>query len=424
MPTPPEELIAAWVGIDWADDHHDVALQVAGSDAVEAHRLAHTPDALATWRAQLAARFGGRPVAIALETSRGPLVAALLEAPFVVLYPINPRSLRRFREAFSPSGAKDDAPDARLLLTLLVKHHAQLQPWRPEAPATRLLAYLVQERRAAVELRTALTLQLGAALKDYFPHALEWAGADLSAPMATAFLQRWPTLAAVQRARVDTVRQFYTQHRCRSRARIAARLAAIRTAVPLTRDAALITARVAVVQLLVAQLRALAPSLARVDALIAEQFAQHPEAPLFAALPGAGAALAPRLLVAFGTDRTRFPSAEAVQTQVGIAPITIRSGRSEQVHWRWTTSTFLRQTFHEYALHSIRESAWARAFYTQQRQRGKSHHAAVRSLAYKWIRILWRCWHDRTAYDEARYHRALHLRHSPLATAVKQHNAA
>lgn len=409
------EPCAAWLGIDWASAHHDVALQVAGSDAIEEFQVPHSPEALAAWLATLRARFGGRPLGIALETSRGPLVAALLEVPFVRLYPVNPRSLRRFREVFSPNGAKADAPDARLLLQLVVQHRAQLHRWQPDTEATRLLAQLVEERRAAIDLRTHLVQQLGATLAEYFPQAREWAGDDLAAPMALAFLRQWPTLAAVQRARPTTVRQFYTRHRCRSAERMAARLAAMRTATPLTRDAALITSRGYRVERLVAQLGALAPSLARLEAAIAAHFAAHPEAALFANLPGAGAVLAPRLLVAFGTDRDRFPSAQAVQTHAGIAPITVRSGRSMQVRWRWATSSFLRQTFHEFAHHSIGSAPWAKAFYAQQRRRGHSHQAAVRALAFKWIRILWRCWYDRVPYDEARYETALTRRHSPLS---------
>ena len=408
-------IFAAFVGIDWADDHHDIALQAADGAPIEARRLSHTPDALAHWLATLATRFGGQPIAVALETSRAPLVYALREASFIVLYPVNPRSLRRFREAFAPNGAKDDAPDARLLLELLVKHRAQLRPWQPDDATTRALTYLVEQRRTVVDLRTQLTQQLIAALKDYFPQALEWAGDDLAGPMACRFLQQWPTLDAIERARPTTLRRFYTEHRCRSAARIERRLTAIRTAHPLTRDAALIASRAVYVKLLTHQLDALRPGLAALDATIAEHFATHPDAPLFAALPGAGAALAPRLLVAFGTDRTRFPSAAAMQTHAGIAPITIRSGRQCRVQWRHATSTFLRQTLHEFAHHSVLHCAWARACYAQLRARGKSHHAAVRALAFKWIRILWRCWHDRVPYDGARYERALALRHSPLS---------
>lgn len=408
--------LAAAIGIDWASDHHDLALApLAPSGPVEEFQLAHTPEALRAWLAALATRFPGGVIGIAIETSNGPLVNVLLEAPFIVLYPVNPRSLHRFREAFSPNGAKDDAPDARLLLTLLLQHRERLTPWQPADERTRLLTRLVERRRAIVDWRTQLTQQLDAVLKEYFPQALRWAGADLTSAMACAFLTRWPTLAALQRARRATIDRFFRQQGCRSTARIAERLAEIPVALPLTTDAAVITSGVFAVQMLVRQLDALRPSLAAVDEAIAEQFAAHADAPLFASLPGAGDVLAPRLLVALGCNRSRFASAAELQQQAGIAPVTVKSGRTRHVHWRWATSTFIRQTFHEFAHHSIGHSAWARRFYAQQRRRGKPHHLAVRSLAFKWIRIIWRCWQDHALYDAARYERALHRHQSPLA---------
>src|ERR1700675_1337778 len=114
--------LAAVIGIDWADQHHDVALQEPGGARVERVRLAHTPEAISAWIAALRARLGNRPVGIAVETSRGPVVHALLDHDNVVLYPVNPPSLKRFRETFAPSGAKDDVPDAALLRELLAKH--------------------------------------------------------------------------------------------------------------------------------------------------------------------------------------------------------------------------------------------------------------------------------------------------------------
>jgi transposase len=412
--------LAAAIGIDWASDHHDIALQALapGAGGVEERQLVHTPAALREWLAALERRFGGQPVGIALETSRGPLVHALLDAPFVVLYPINPRSLRRFRETFSPNGAKDDAPDARLLLTLLVQHRDRLVAWRPADAHTRLLRRLVEQRRDAIALRTRLMQQLQATLAEYFPQALTWAGEDLASPMACAFLRQWGTLEALQRARPSTVRQFYTRHGVRSAARIETRLAEMRTAVPLTTDAAVVTSAVLRMQLLVGQLEALRPSVAALETTIAEHFAAHEDAALFASLPGAGAALAPRLLVALGSDRARFPSAAALEQHTGIAPITRRSGRQRQVTWRWATSSFLRQTFHEFAHHSIRHCRWAAVYYATQRRRGKTHHMAVRALAFKWIRIIWRCWQDRQLYDSARYEHALAHRGSPLHTLL------
>lgn len=407
--------LAAMIGLDWGEQRHDVALQTADSMTVETSRLAHDPAAIATWLATLAQRFPGALIGIALETSRGAIVHALVEAPFVVLYPIQPRSVKRFRETFSPNGAKDDTPDARLLLALLVHHRAHLVPLHRDEAATRSLDRLVRHRRALVEQRTQVTLMLQAALKEYFPLALQVAGPDLGAPLASAFLARWPTLAALQRARPATVHAFYTQHSCRSAARIAERLAAIATAVPLTTDPAIIAPTARYVQALARQARTLTASIREFDTAIADAFAAHPDAALFQSIPGAGAVLAPRLLAAFGADRTRYPSAADVQRAAGIAPITIRSGKSCVVSWRWATSSFLRQTFHELAAASIPAVDWARTYYARQRERGKSHHTAVRALAFKWIRILWRCWHDRTPYDDARYARALANRHSPYS---------
>ena len=411
--------LAAWVGLDWADTRHAVSLQVTGSDTVEHYTIEHTPDALQEWLADLRRRFGGCRVGICLETSRGPVVYALLEHDFVVLYPVNPKAFKDFRSAFSPSGATDDPTDADLLREMLMKHGDRLRPWLPDDPDTRTLARLTQARREAVDLRTRLTQKLRAELKGYFPQALEWTGSDLTRPLATDFLLKWPTLEAVQRARPHTVRKFYYAHNCRRGDLIEARLEAIRTATPLTTDSAIIETSVLTVQMLARQIQALGPSIARYEEEIARRFEAHADAELFSSLPGAGAALAPRLLSAFGTDRDRFDSATEVQQVTGIAPVTERSGKRTWVHWRWSASTFVRQSFHEFARLSIHHSEWARAYYELQRERGKGHHAALRALAFKWIRILFRCWKDSVPYDEARYLRALRKRGSSLADRLQ-----
>jgi transposase len=141
----------------------------------------------------------------------------------------------------------------------------------------------------------------------------------------------------------------------------------------------------------------------------------HPDFFIFDSLPGAGAVMAPRLLAAFGSQRERYSSAGEVQTYTGIAPVMEKSGKKKWVHFRWACPKFLRQSFHEWAGHSIAQSVWARSYYQQLRNRGKGHHAAVRALAFKWIRILFRCWKDRVAYDEDKYITALAQRGSPLA---------
>lgn len=405
--------IGIFVGLDWARDKHDVAVQLGGHSRIEHAQLPHTPERVQAWLRELEAQCPGRTIAIALETSRGPIVNILLESPLVVLYPVNPRSLARFRETFSPNGSKNDQPDAALLLSLLVQHRDKLTAFRPHDEATRYLKALVEQRRKLVDWRKSITQRLGDALEMYYPAAKVLAGNDLSAPMACAFLRRWPTLAHIKRARPATVRTFYQKHRCRSAARIDTRLEYLEAAQPLTTDPAIIEPYSYLVLTLVKQLEALVTDITALDALVAEKFADHTEAFLFTALPGAGAIFAPRLVAALGTDRSRFPAAVEVQKCSGIAPVTRRSGKSHVVHWRWSTSTFIRQTFHEFAQYSLPHCRWANACYAEQRRRGKSHHAAVRVVAYKWIRIIWRCWYERVPYDNERYEQALRDHGSP-----------
>lgn len=416
-------ILAARIGIDWADDHHDFCLQEAGSSGVERGRIRQDPAALAAWIARLRQRFDGRPVGICLETARAPLVAALMEHEFIVLFPVNPRALKRFREAFAPSGAKDDPGDADLLLELLTKHEDRLHRWMPDNAETRAIARLCQARRKAVDLRTKLTNQLTAELKGYFPQALSWAG-ELETQLATDFLQRWSTLRAVQRAKAQTIRKFYYGHNYRRGNVIEQRIAEMRTAVPLTTDPAIVETSALNVQMLARQIDALRPSIDRYDREIARRFAAHPDATLFDAFPGSGPVMAPRLLSAFGSRRERFESASEVQEYSCIAPVIKRSGKQLQTTWRWGAPKFVRQTFHEFARQSIHRSAWARAYYELQRERGKSHHAAIRALAFKWIRIMYRCWKQHTVYDEAQYIRALWDRRSPLVKRLSVSAAA
>jgi transposase len=195
---------------------------------------------------------------------------------------------------------------------------------------------------------------------------------------------------------------------------IATRIEAIKSAVALTTDAGVVTPNALVVQALVAQLRVTLQVITDFDNAIADHAQGHPDFPLFDALPGAGAVFAPRLLVAFGEQRERYASAEELQKYAGIAPVTERSGKKSWVHWRLQCPKFLRQTFVEWAAESIRHSFWAQAYYQQQRDKGKAHQAAIRALAFKWLRILYRCWQDRTPYDESTYLHALNRRGSSL----------
>lgn len=415
---------AAFIGLDWADQKHDLCLSVEDSQRVEHAVVEQSVEALDQWAAGLRERFGGRPVALCLEASRGGLVFALMKYDFIVLFLLPPAKLARYREAIASSEAKDDPTDAKLLWDYLVRHRDQLVAWKPADPLTREIAMLAEARRDAVGLRTQLTNRLIAVLKGYFPQALSLAGDELHSPLACAFLMKWTTPEALARAEAQTVRRFYYAHHCRSEKRIAERLEAIATLKPLTTDPAMVHSSVMKVRMLVAQLRPLVKSIDAYDRRLKQLMQEHPDAALYQTLPGAGDALAPRLLAAFGDDRDRMDSAAAMQCLSGIAPVTRRSGKRSTVQRRWACAKFLRQTFHEFAYHSRHQSAWAKAFYKLQRDKGKAHHTAVRALAFKWLRVLFQCWKTRTAYDESVYLNALKKRHSPLLAYLDQPAAA
>jgi transposase len=411
---------AAVIGLDWADKKHDVCLSVPGREGLEREVIVHHPAALEAWVARLRERFAGAPVALVVELEEGPIVSALLEHEFIVVFPVKPGTVARYRKTFVPSNAKDDPTDAELMLELLLRHPEQLPRLERESDSMRQLRRLVAERRAFVEDRVRITNRITAALKAYYPQVLGWFR-DKWTDVFIDFIERWPTLQDAQRARRETLVAFFQAHNVRQKAVIDGRIEALQSERPLSSDAGAIDPARFVVAQLLPQLRAVCAAIAQFDAKIAALAESMPDFELFASLPGAGPALAPRLLVAFGERRERFPDAAALQKYSGIAPVTERSGQKSWVHWRYACAKFLRQTFVEWTEQTLTRSFWARAFYDQQRDKGSTHNAAVRALAFKWIRILHRCWTDRTRYDETRYLNALRRRGSPvLAFAVQQ----
>jgi transposase len=413
MTPPSHDTFAAFIGIDWADAKHDGCLQPAGSAQRECFQLEHTPEAIDAWVTTLRTRFHGQPVAICLELTKGPLVSALRKYDFLVLFPLNPLTLARYREACTPSRAKDDPTDAALQLALRLTQRDKLRPLNPQSPTMRTLAQLVEHRRRVVGDNVRLTHRLTRTLKTSFPQVLHWFQ-EKDTAIFCDFLSRWPTLKAVQLARRATLETFFRAHPVRYAAVIAQRIAAITSATPLTTDDGVIAPHALLVQALVAQLRVTLQAITDFDTASAQCAQRHPDFPFFQALPGAGPVFAPRLLVAFGEQRARYASAAELQKYAGIAPVTARSGTKAWGHWRLQCPQFLRQTFVAWAAESIRHAFWAQVYYQEQRAKGKAHQAAVRALAFKWIRILSRCWQERTPYDEAVYLQALHRRGASL----------
>jgi transposase len=312
MQPPALEAFAAFVGLDWADAKHDICRQAAGTERREFLVLEHRPEAIDAWVQTLRTRFNGQPVAVCLELHKGPIVSALRADDFLVLLPINPSTLAKYREAFTPSHAKDDPTDAELQVELLLTHRDKLTPLSPQRPTMRALAPRVEHRRRLVGDNVRLTNRLTSALKNYFPHVLQWFQ-DKETAIFCDCLSHWPTLKAAQLARRTTLEHFFQAHYVRSADVIQTRIEAIKSAVALTTDDGVITPNALLVQALVAQLRVTLPAIADFDNAIAQRAQEHPDFPLFDALPGAGAVFAPRRLVAFGEPRERYASAAELQ---------------------------------------------------------------------------------------------------------------
>jgi len=402
----------AFVGIDWADKKHDVCIQASGSQKREFAVIPHKVELINEWAQSVAQRFGS-PIAVAVELSKGPIVYALQKFGCFVIFPINPSTLAKYRETFTPSGAKDDPSDAEFAVDLLLRHPARFKPLQPQSVEMRALAVLVEQRRNLVNDKIRITNRLRSALKHYYPQVLDWFD-HIDTPLFCDFIRHWPTLIQVKRARKSTLESFFHQHNMRFAQVLEDRLTAIKTAIPLTDDQAVIIPYRLQTLALTEQLSVTLAGIKQYDEEIEKIAHKHADFALFSSLPGAGPSLAPRLLVAFGEDRGRYPNAADLQKYSGIAPVTERSGKKHWVHWRWQCPTFLRQTFTEYAAQTINKSFWAGQFYRQQRAKGCTYQAAVRALAFKWIRILYRCWQTGKPYDESTYLKALERRGSTL----------
>ena len=419
---------AAFVGLDWADREHAFCIIPTGGGTEQHGLLKQQPEAIAAWVSELRKRFDGRPVAICLEQLRGALIYALMSYDFLVLCPVNPAQLAAYRKALYPSGAKDDPTDAELLARFVFAHRDQVRVWQPDDEITRGLRLLTEQRRAWVEQRVGLENELRQRLKESYPLALQLLAGDLHGDYVLAFLSKFPTLKELQRASPRQLAKWLRRPRRRSdepsaEQLLQAQIAALRRAVPLTKDRAVLDHARLVVCHVVTQIRSLNSAIAECEHKIAELFARHPDRDLFTSFPGAGPALAPRLAAAFGTNREKLQDAQDIQRFSGIAPVTRSSGKTRVVQARWACPKYLRQTFHEFARCSTKFSAWAQAYLRMRSAAGASYHVILRALAFKWQRILFHCWKNREAYDEQRYLRRLRATGSDLVPLLPSNGA-
>lgn len=418
--TPSFDLI---VSLDRSDKTVAIALlDVATGTFLDERNLSSAPEAMDAWWHELRRAQSGARIAVAFEQPAPNLIAFFAACRPAAIYALNPSATFAYRNALSVSHARNDPSDARNQARFVAHAHASLRAWAPPPAKVEHLDRLTRNRRKLVNQRTGLTNRLQATLKRYYPQALDLLHEHLWRPMNLAFLRRWPQPAKLRRAPLSRLRSFYLKHNSRSEKRWQDRTAVIKDMVLLGEPN---PADELEVMVMLNQIEVLNKGIATHDRAIAEVFAAEGEpADRVAALPGAGPIFAPRLYTALVRHMPHCDGPEALAAAVGVAPVTDQSGKMRKIYRRLRCDTFTRQTFAEWAKESWKHSVWAEAFYRQREAKGHAFHSIMRALAYKWVRILWRCWTDRVAYDELKYLAQLRCKGSPLVPPEINLNAA
>lgn len=388
-----------FVGLDWAVHTHAVCVIDASGAVCERFEIAHNHDGLADLMRRLA-RFGAS-VRIAIERPSGLIVDTLVEAGHHV-FPIHPNAVKASRPRYRSHGAKSDASDAYLLADLLRTDGHRWRELSPQSDSIRALRALVRSRDDLVATRVALGNQLRSTLEAFWPGAA-CIFADITSPIALAFLKRYPSPASATRLSAAALGRFCrTQHYSgrRSAADLLARLhsAAPGLAGPITNEAAaqVVRSMVAVVLPLVEQIAELTRRIERfVESL--------PDGQIIMSFPRAGRVCAAQILAELGDVRERFPSLDQLAAEAGAVPVTYQSGKTRSVAFRWACNHRLRQALTCLADNSRHANEWARTIYAAARARGCDHPHAIRILARAWLRVIWRAWTDRTPYDPTRH---------------------
>ena len=388
------EALTHFAGFDWAKDHHDIIIIDIKGQVVADFRIEHTAAGWRLWGEKIAAypRLG-----VAIETSFGAAVEQLLESGPAV-YPVNPLNAKRYRERKCSSGNKTDRHDAWALADALrMDGHA----WRTlgaQDPLIAELRILCRDEVALIEERTALINQLQQALHEYYPTARE-AFDDWTSPGAWAFVEAFPSAAALLKAGKRKWDKFLHSHKLYRQQTYDERIAAFEKAGEWKASAPLVAAKSLYAVARCRQLRVLHQQLDTYRQRIAALFESHPDSDTFGSLPGAGAKLAPRLLSEIGSDRALYEDAQGLQCMAGTAPVSYQSGQMHKVNLRRSCNKSLRHAMHLFADKSRAQCVWAAAYYEALRERGKSHAQALRSLGQRWLKIIWKMWQTRTTYD-------------------------
>lgn len=385
-------------GLDWAKEAHAVCIVEPSGAIRESFTVAHDAKGLAELVRRLR-RYDD--LRLAIERPDGLLVDTLVDAGVRVV-PIHPNKLKAARERYSSSGAKSDPGDAYILADLLRTDGHRFRDLAPLGEATKALRALVRSRDDLVKAKVALTNQLAAQLAVFWPGAAE-IFYRLDSDIALAFLERYPTPEAAAHLGERRLAAFLRRNAYCGRKPVAELLAKLHAAPAGVVGAVEGEARGECVKALVRALKVLLPQIKELEGAVAVALGEHPDGALFKSFPRAGEVNAAQLLGEIGDVRERFQSDDVLAMEAGVVPVTKRSGKAKSVGFRWACNKRLRRAVTTWADNTRRASPWARNLYDRAVARGADHPHATRILARAWLRVLWRCWQDRTPYDDVRH---------------------
>ena len=394
-----------FVGVDWAEVHHDVCILDEGGDVLARKRI---PDALAgvqQLHAMIAEHLGeendAESVVVGIETERGLLVTALVAAGYQV-FAVNPLAASRYRERHHVSGAKSDPGDAKVLADLVRTDRHNHRAIAGDSVLSDVIKLLARNHQNTIWECQRQVNTLRSALKDYYPGALEAFGTELSGPDAVAILAIAPTPAkgrSLSKTRIETALRKAGRRRLLEERvnRIHEILRREQLAQPaLLEDAYGVTTEATIAN--IAQLNA---SIQKLEASLSTHFEQHPSAKVILSLPGMGTVLGARVLGEFGDDPNRYADAKSRKNYAGTSPVTKASGKSRVVLARHSRNKRLASALDQWAFSSLLPSPGARSYYNELKSRDKHHRKAIRQLANRWVGILHGCLENDTPYDEA-----------------------
>jgi transposase len=398
-----------FVGIDWAKQAHEVCVVDASGKICHRATIPHSQDGLdqlVRYLRRWATQTEGE-LLVGIERPEGRLVDRILEAGHPILL-VPTFAMKDLRRRYAIGGAKSDRGDCYVLADVARTDGHRLRRLEPLSEQTKALRAVVRTRDDLIDQRRGLANQLRATLEAYWPGAAA-IFADVDSEICLAFLTRYPTPESAARLTETRLASFLTKAGYSGR-RPAAQLLARLGAAPAGVLGVQAEARADTVRAMVRVMRALLGSIKDLDRSVVAHLGEHPDAKIFATLPRSGQINAAQMLAEWGDCRQAYPQADSVAMLGGLCPVTHASGRHRDVSFRWACNKRLRQAMTTFANNSRHASPWAAEVYQRAIARGCDHPHAVRILARAWVRVIWRCWQDRTPYDPALHRAARHLK--------------